>query len=171
MTHPSEITKAREALATAVLLEYKDNAWTKQQILIPAVKVGDEWSRPLLVQRYLASHAPRKQWRIYRGPHTPADIDITTINGAMDMASKAMGYFALTKHFEDAVKNKNVRAVPIVLADLTEADAIEAFAGKAPSALLRRIQRARLEAGYPEHAYEWPAPATTTPYIPTTITV
>jgi hypothetical protein len=87
----------------------------------------------------------------------------------MDMASKAMGYFSVIRHFEEAIKNKAVRAIPLVLADLTEADAIEAFAGKAPSALLRRIQRARLEAGYPEHAYEWPAPATTTPYIPTTV--
>lgn len=169
MTHPSEIAKAREALATAVLLEYKDNAWTKQQILIPAVKVGDEWSRPLLVQRWIADHSPRKQWRIYRGPNTPADMDISTLNGVMDMASKAMGYFSLLRHFEDAVKSNNVRAVPLVLADLTEADAIEAFAGKAPQALLRRIQRARLEAGYPEHAYEWPAPATTTTYTPTAV--
>jgi hypothetical protein len=168
MTHPSEIAKAREALATAVLLEYKDNAWTKQQILIPSVKVGDEWSRPLLVQRWIASNAPRKQWRIYRGPQTPVDADTTTLNGVMDMASKAMGYFSVIRHFEDAVASKNVRAVPIVLADLTEADAIEAFAGKAPSALLRRIQRARLEAGYPEHAYEWPAPAAhTTHWTPT----
>jgi hypothetical protein len=170
MTHPSEIAKAREALATAVLLEYKDNLWTKQQILIPSVKVGDEWSRPLLVQRWIASHSPRKQWRIYRGPQTPVDADTTTLNGVMDMASKAMGYFSVIRHFEDAVKSKNVRAVPLVLADLTEADAIEAFAGKAPSALLRRIQRARLEAGYPEHAYEWPAPVVhATPYTPMTV--
>ena len=169
MTHPSEIAKAREALATAVLLEYKDNAWTKQQILIPAIKVGDEWSRPLLVQRWIASHSPRKQWRIYRGPQTLADADITTLDGVMDVASKAGGYFSVIKHFEEAIKSKSVRAVPLVLADLTEADAIEAKAGKAPSALLRRIQRARLEAGYPEHAYEWPAPATTATYTPTAV--
>jgi hypothetical protein len=170
MTHPSEIAKAREALATAVLLEYKDNSWTKQQILVPSVKVGDEWSRPLLIQRWLASNAPRKQWRIYRGPITPAELDTTSLFDVMGMASNASGYFSVLRHFEEAIKNNNVRAVPLVLADLTEADAIEAFAGKAPSALLRRIQRARLEAGYPEHAFEWPAPAVhATPYITPTV--
>ena len=66
------------------------------------------------------------------------------------------------KHFEQAIATGSVRAVPIVLADLTEADAFEAKEGRAPSALLRRIQRARLEAGYPEHAYDWPEAATTT---------
>ncbi len=167
MTHPSEVAKAREALATAMLLEYKDNAWTKQQILIPAVKVGDEWTRPLMAQRWIANHAPRKQWRIYRGPTAPAELDLNTNECSMDYASRILHYFAFSKHFEEAIATGSVRAVPIVLADLTEADALEAKEGKAPSALLRRIQRARLEAGYPEHAYDWPTPAVT--YTTTTV--
>jgi hypothetical protein len=162
MTHPSEIAKAREAQATAMLLEYKDKAWTKQQILIPAVKVGDEWTRPMMAQRWIANHSPRKQWRIYRGPSAPAELDLDTVDGSMDYASRTLNYFAMYKHFEQAIATGSVRAVPIVLADLTEADAFEAKEGRAPSALLRRIQRARLEAGYPEHAYDWPEAATTT---------
>lgn len=167
MAHPSEVAKAREAIATAMLLEYKDSAWTKQQIIIPSVKVGDEWTRPLMAQRWIANHSPRKQWRIYRGPQIDPDLEHGTLDVAMSMASRALSYFAVHKHFETAIAEKNVRAVPIVLADLTEADAHEALAGKAPAALLRRIQRARLEAGYPEHAYEWPAPAPT--YTTTTL--
>ena len=167
MTHPSEIAKAREALATAMLLEYKDNAWTKQQIIVPAVKVGDTWTRPLMAQRWIANHSPRKQWRIYRGPSVPAELDLDTNEGSMDFASRTLGYFAIHKHFEEAIATGSVRAVPIVLADLTEADALEAKEGKAPQALLRRIQRARLEAGYPEHAYDWPTPAVT--YTTTTV--
>lgn len=171
MTHPAEVAKAREALATAMLLEYKDNLWTKQQIIVPAVKVGDTWTRPLMAQRWIANHSPRKQWRIYRGPSAPAELDLDTLDGAMSHASQVLTYFAVHKHFEEAIATKSVRAVPIVLADLTEADALEAKDGKAPSALLRRIQRARLEAGYPEHAYEWPAaPAVhATPYTPMTV--
>lgn len=164
MAHPSEVAKAREAIATAILLEYKDNAWTKQQIIIPSVKAGGDWTRPLMAQRWIANHSPRKQWRIYRGPSIPVEQmeTIDTIDTAMSLASRALGYFSVHKHFETAIADGNVRAVPIVLADLTEADALEALAGKAPSALLRRIQRARVEAGYPEHPYEWPAPAAVT---------
>lgn len=153
MAHPAEIAKAREALGTALLLEYKDGAWTKQQVIVPSVKVGDSWTRPLMAQRWIASHAPRKQWRIYRGPS--ATMETENIDGAMNLASIALGFFSVQRHFENALVEGNTRAVPIVLADLTEADALEAKEGKAPSALLRRIQRARLEAGYPEHAYDW----------------
>jgi hypothetical protein len=154
MAHPAEIAKAREALGTALLLEYKDGVWTKQQVIVPSVKVGDSWTRPLMAQRWIASHAPRKQWRIYRGPSAVFTED-ATIDNAMSIASQALGYFSVQRHFETAIEQGNTRAVPIVLADLTEADAREAMDGKAPSALLRRIQRARLEAGYPEHAYDW----------------
>lgn len=162
MAHPSEIAKAREALATAMLLEYKEGAWTKQQILIPSVKVGDSWSRPLLLQRWVASHSPRKQWRIYRGPSATFIAGESTLDDAMSIASNALNYFSVTKHFGSALTNQEVRSIPVVLADLTEADAHEALAGKAPSALLRRIQRARLEAGYPEHAYDWSTSTPTT---------
>lgn len=161
MAHPAEIAKAREALATAMLLEYKEGAWTKQQILIPSVKVGDSWSRPLLLQRWIASHSPRKQWRIYRGPSV-VFTEENTLDDALSIASNALGYFSVTKHFATALENQETRAIPVVLADLTEADAHEALAGKAPSALLRRIQRARLEAGYPEHAYDWSTSTPTT---------
>lgn len=163
MAHPSEIAKAREAIATAMLLEYKDGAWTKQQILIPSVQVSGEWTRPMMAQRWIANHSPRKQWRIYRGPSIPADLveSANTVDTAMNLASKAVAYFALHKHFETAIAEGKVRAVPIVLADLTEADAFEAKEGRAPAALLRRIQRARIEAGYPEHAYDWATPTTT----------
>lgn len=160
MAHPAEIAKAREALATAMLLEYKDGIWTKQQILIPSVKVGDSWSRPLLLQRWIASNAPRKQWRIYRGPSSTTAPE--KLDEAMASASNALNYFSVTKHFATALANQEVRPIPVVLADLTEADAHEALAGKAPSALLRRIQRARLEAGYPEHAYDWSTSTSTT---------
>lgn len=160
MTHPSEITKAREALATAMLLEYKDRAWTKQQILIPSIFIDNEWTRPLMVQRWIASHSPRKQWRIYRGP-TPTFEGEVTPERAMALAAQAVSYFAIHKQFETGLAEKfSTRTIPFVVADLTEADAREARAGKAPAALLRRIQRARTEAGYPEHPYEWESLAT-----------
>lgn len=155
MTHPAELAKAREALATAVLLEYKDNHWTKQQILIPAVQIDGEWTRPLLIQRWIANHSPRKQWRIYRGPSVKFDVETPALNDFMQNVVRQLKYFSVTNHFEQAIMDKATREVPYVLADLSEADVREARAGKAPAALLRRIQRARVEAGYPEHAYDW----------------
>lgn len=159
MTHPAELAKAREALATALLLEYKDGAWTKQQILIPAVKFEGEWTRPLMIQRYIANHSPRKQWRIYRGPsihfEESVDKENPTLVQFMENMGRQLRYFSIDKHFETAIVNKETRSVPYVLADLSEADIREAKGGKAPAALLRRIQRARVEAGYPEHAYDW----------------
>lgn len=166
MTHPAELAKAREALATAVLLEHKDGAWTRQQILIPAVKFEGEWTRPMMLQRYIASHSPRKQWRIYLGPSInfggDADKENPTLAQFMENIGRQIRYFSVGAHFERAIKDNNTRAVPYVLADLSEADIREARGGKAPAALLRRIQRARVEAGYPEHAYEWATPTTTT---------
>ena len=142
------------ALGTALYLELRRGAQTSQVILSPQVynPVTDKTQKGTIITRQISETNPKRSWRYYEFKSTPLlekteDVErtIATIKPLLDEVSPFfVGYVS---------GGWELFQTPIAV-ELSSADLDDLAQTKTPSALIRRLVRARAEAGYPEELFE-----------------
>ena len=149
------------ALGTALYLELRRGVQTSQVILSPQVynPVTDKTQKGTIITRQISETNPKRSWRYYEFKSTPLlekteDVErtIATIKPLLDEVSPFfVGYVS---------GGWELFQTPISV-ELSSADLDDLAATKTPSALIRRLIRARAEAGYPEELFKVAEPEPT----------
>ena len=158
---------AKNGLGNALYLELRRGTQTSQVILSPQVynPVTDKTQKSTIITRQISETNPKRSWRYYQFKSTPMlekteDMERTmaTIKPLLDEVSPFfVGYVS---------GGWELFQTPISV-ELSSADLDDLAATKTPSALIRRLIRARGEAGYPEELFKVAEPEPTG-YTPTT---
>lgn len=160
------------ALATALYLEMRRGTQTSQVIVTPQVynPVTDKTQKGTIITRQISEANPKRSWRYYEFKNTPvlektSDVErtVSVIKPLLDEASPFfVGYVS---------GGWELFQTPIAV-ELSSADLDDLASTKTPAALIRRLVRARGEAGYPEELFEVAKeePVAYTPTVSTTST-
>lgn len=145
---------AKNALGNALYMELRRGSQTSQVILSPQVynPVTDKTQKSTIITRQISESNPKRSWRYYEFKSTPMlektnDMERTmaTIKPLLDEVSPFfVGYVS---------GGWELFQTPISV-ELSSADLDDLAATKTPAALIRRLIRARGEAGYPEELFE-----------------
>jgi hypothetical protein len=149
-----------KAIAKALYLELRKGYRTAQIIVIPGLpETTTTPSNPMqvLTRQISASH-PRKSWRFYSS-NVPTNIYKTeSISSGISQTVPFIGdiehYF---RGFADA--SWDLYKSPIAI-ELTYDDVREVSTQNTPQAFMRRLNRARVGAGYDESLFTAPEPTT-----------
>jgi hypothetical protein len=146
----------------AVYLELQRESETSQVLLTPQVlnPVKDSMLKPYIISRKVSEMSPRKSWRYSSGPRHPFIDKAETISHAVEIAVAHLKWVTplLAGYVSGGWKLVNA---PIAV-EMTTDDLMDVAEKKTPAALLRRVTKSRLEAGYPETVI------VSLPYVPTT---
>lgn len=154
---------SKDFVGKALYLELRRQTETSQVILTPQLKhpLKDSILKPYIISRNLHTDTQRKSWRYSSGPRNTYSGDaIDFADGIKMMASQIEWVAPLLVGYEAGgwkIVNK-----PLVV-DMSHDDATDVANKVTPSALLRRIIKARKEAGFAEKVqaelpYVAPAP-------------
>lgn len=151
----------------ALYLEFRKGVSTYQIIIAPESATGAVITKPKVWSRQVSAATPRKQWTDSfanpaeqdlrklpdaTGKFEQQNIDEARIIGLNNIYEVRWALDNLSKRDWELYKQ------PIVVEYSLE-DKNAANDWKTPAALLRRIQRARLELGFPESYFAEPTPA------------
>ena len=147
----------------AVYLEFRRESETSQVLLTPQVfnPVKDSMLKPYIISRKVSEMSPRKSWRYSSGPRHPFIDKAETLSHAVEISVVHLKWITPLLAGYVAGDWKLVGA-PVAV-EMTSDDLMDVAEKKTPAALLRRVTKARLEAGYPE------AVIVSLPYVPTTV--
>jgi hypothetical protein len=138
-----------------------------QIIMIPAGMgtKGTSQNAPVLYTRTVSKHSPKAQWRKNNGNYdymTGKDVSKSAINTVPELAeakkvalesiNSIVGYLGrsfMTYASEEHKLSTQLRKKPIVV-EVTSDDIQDSIDYKTPSALVRRIQKARVSLDFPE---------------------
>lgn len=146
---------------TALYLEFRNSSRTAQVIIVPPVKnpLADSFEPLRVLTRQISHVSPRKSWRFYTSPARidglPTDnIQVASWTSAPlieDISSFLAGF---------ASAGWAVYKTPVAI-EMSNDDLADVTGSNTPNALIRRILRARVEAGYEESLFELPEVTTT----------
>ena len=153
----------------ALYLEFRKGVNTAQIILTPEGILSDGTYVPVSTwRRQISTWSPKKPWRVYQAG-SPEFIERRNTAVASDKAipqeldadlAKQIGFDLLSDLSEtlNNLYNSDWKLFerPIVL-DFSQEDLANTKAWETPSALVRRILRARKELGFPDELIETPA--------------
>lgn len=135
---------------TALYIELRSSYRTAQVILVPPVKnpVADTHEPMRILTRQISEVSPRKAWRFYT---SPARIDaLPTDNLSVATWSAAPLIEDITPFLTGfSAAGWAIYKTPVAV-DMSTDDLSDVNASNTPNALIRRILRARVEAGYDE---------------------
>lgn len=158
---------SKDFVGRALYLELRRDTETSQVILTPQLKnpLKDSILKPYIISRNLHPDTQRKGWRYSSGPRNTYSGDaIDFADGIKMMASQIEWVAPLLVGYEAGgwkIVNK-----PLVV-DMSHDDSVDIAKKVTPAALLRRIMKARGEAGFPEKVQAtlpYVAPTTTAPF-------
>lgn len=158
-----------KSLGTALYIELRRGVETSQVIISPQIynPVLDKTQKSTVITRQISAENPKRSWRYYELKKTPIiekseDIERTVANISpllQEISPFLVGYVSGGwKLFEKPI------AVEMSVQDFDDLSH-----NKTPAAMLRRLIRARSEAGYPEEFFEV-AKEEPAGYTPTTTT-
>lgn len=143
----------------ALYLELRRGTDVSQVILTPQLynESKDTNTKPYIISRNLRPETQRKAWRYTSGPRLSFIGASSDVASGVAQVSKQLNWVAplLVGYNSGGWK---IFKTPLVV-ELSNDDMRDILAKKSPSALLRRIKRARAEAGFPEEV------AVSLPYI------
>ena len=141
------------ALGTALYIEMRRGVETSQVIISPQIfnPVLDKTQKSTVITRQISAENPKRSWRYYELKKTPIiektdDVERTIANISPlveEISPFLVGYVS---------GGWKVLEKPIAV-EMSTADFDELAQNKTPAALLRRLTRARSEAGYPEEMF------------------
>lgn len=140
----------------ALYVELRSATRTAQVILVPPVKnpLADSYEPLRILTRQISYANPRRSWRFYTSP--------TRLDGVPTTDTRLATWSAVPL-IEDitpfltgfANAGWEVYQKPVVV-EMSTDDLAEVSSSNTPTALIRRILRARTEAGYSEELFETP---------------
>lgn len=152
---------AKTAVTKALYLELNRDSETSQVLLTPQVynPVKDNVLKPYIISRKVSTLNPRKSWRYSSGPR------LSVMEKTADLAralSTGQAHFKWVSPLIAGYVSGGWKLVNAPLAvEVTTDDLMDIAEKKTPSALLRRVLKARAEGGYPEQVI------ISLPYVPT----
>jgi hypothetical protein len=149
-----------ELIGKALYLEFRKGVNTAQIIITPEGMDKEGNYVPVSTwRRQISTWSPKKPWRCYSSPNETLLAErksecvkeiAENPNEALAMAQAKEMIVGLTKTLNDLYDNKwELYKEPIVL-DFSMEDLLNTKAWETPSALIRRVLRARTELGFPE---------------------
>lgn len=151
----------KSILGFALYLEFRRETYANQHLFIPAIpdRLHESVIEPKYISRQISQVNPNRPWK-YR----PIDLPMLSYDSTTHMLSAVRDIdqaYKVTQPFIDVVVH-NINNMltcgwkaykqPLVLG-LTETDGIAIRTHATPSALMRRLEHAREEAGFDRHVY------------------
>lgn len=154
---------AKTAVTKALYLELVRDSETSQVLLTPQVynPVKDSNLKPYIISRKVSAMNPRKSWRYSSGPRGSFMDKTSDMFRAVSLAEPHFKWVAplISGYIAGGWK---LAGAPIAV-EVTTDDLMDIAEKKTPSALLRRVLKARTESGYPETVI------VSLPYVPTSV--
>lgn len=143
----------KKSVGTALYMELRKHSHTAQILLIPSLQnpVASKQEPMRLLTRQISSVNPRRAWRFYtssvRHEELPTDSLEVATNAVVDYVKDIEAYIAGFASGGWALYQQPI-AVEMSTDDLTDV-----AGANTPNALIRRVLRARAEAGFEESLY------------------
>jgi hypothetical protein len=155
--------KNRTPVGKALYIELQKANSAYQIIFVPGYKDPRDGERklPVALKRQVSEISPRKQWKIAKTwGHGASDLRKTIGSLSRQDAVETMFYNSLNSVMSQLFhQGWKVNSRPLAV-EVSEEDAMKVHDGKTPPALIRRIDKARIELGYSKNYYN-ETPATT----------
>lgn len=145
-----------KTVGTALYIEFRSSSRTAQVIIVPPVKnpLADSHEPMRVLTRQISHVSPRKAWRFYT---SPARID------ALPTDNISVASWSAAPLIEDispfltgfAASGWGIYKEPVAV-EMSTDDLADVTGSNTPNALIRRILRARTEAGYEEALFASP---------------
>jgi hypothetical protein len=154
-----KMEKNRTPVGKALYLELQKGTGAYQIIFVPGYRDPRDGERklPVVLKRQVSASSPRKQWKIattwgYGASDLRKTISSLSRQDAVGtMFTNSLNSIMSQLFHQGWVVNKRPLAV-----EVSEEDAMKVHDGKTPPALIRRIDKARIELGYSENYYNTP---------------
>ena len=160
------MAKSKSALAVALYLEFRRENHTAQIILTPPTfnPVKDKHEKTFVLNRQISDENPRRAWKFYTSENT-ADLGFALtmeegVGRALPILNELSSFFS---GFYAGGWELHQKPVAV---EMSQDDLNDFSEGNTPNALIRRILRARTEAGFPEELWA----DSTTATVPTSTT-
>ena len=148
--------KNRTPIGKALYLELRKGTGAYQMVFVPGYRDPRDGERklPVVLKRQVSKSSPRKQWKIaktwgYGDADLRKKIEITPRPDAVEaMFTNSVNTVMSQLYHQGWKLNKQ----PITV-EVSEEDAMKTHDGKTPPALIRRIDKARIELGFGEQYY------------------
>lgn len=145
-----------KTIGTALYLEFRNSTRTAQVIIVPPVKnpLADNHEPMRVLTRQISNISPRKAWRFYTAP---ARIDALPTDNISVATWTAAPLIEDISPFLTGFANAgwSLYKTPVAV-EMSTDDIADVTGSSTPNALIRRILRARVEAGYEEALFETP---------------
>lgn len=159
-------TPASQFVGKALYLEFRKGVNTAQIIITPeGLTTTGEFVPSSSWRRQISAWSPKKPWKCYANGETSARKEYADLNKELQTAHNIATAEALAGQMLNTLtpvlnllhlNDWELLEKPIVL-DFSQEDLANTKDWETPSALVRRILRARKELGFPEELLEQPA--------------
>lgn len=143
-----------KAVATALYLEFRRENHTAQVILTPPVHnaVADKFENASVLNRQISDENPRRPWKFYSSENS-SDLGFAT--SVEDATTRSLPILnELSSFFAGFVAGGWVLYQTPIAVDMSQDDLNDVSARETPNALIRRILKARAEAGFSEDLWD-----------------
>lgn len=142
-----------ELAGKALYIEMRRDNYTSQVIIVPQVfnSTKGKTQKSKALTRQISSWSPRKQWSYYSFKAVPMIEKTTDTKRALQDISSMVS--EMGPYFAGSVNGGwEIYKTPIVI-ELSNEDINDVWDAKTPNALMRRLLKARTEAGFPEELF------------------
>ena len=155
--------KNRTPVGKALYIELQKANSAYQIIFVPGYTDPRDSERklPVVLKRQVSESTPRKQWKI-----TPTwGYGVSDLRKTIDSLSRPDAIGIMFTNSMNSIMSQlfhqgwTINSRPLAV-EVSEEDAMKVHDGKTPPALIRRIDKARIELGYSKNYYK-ETPATT----------
>jgi hypothetical protein len=154
--------KNKTPIGKALYLELQKGTGAYQLVFVPGYTDPRDGERklPVVLRRQVSKSSPRKQWKI----SSTWGYGATDLRKTLDSMSRPDAIEAMFSNSVKSIMSQlyhqgwKINKQPVAV-EVSEDDAMKTFDGKTPAALIRRIDKARIELGFGENYYnETPEP-------------
>jgi hypothetical protein len=144
---------AKQLVGKALYIELRRDSEVSQIILTPQLKnpLKDSQLKPYIISRSLQRDTKRKPWRFTSAPRlSSADYEVSGLNSEQAITSVEKQIKVVSSFFTGySYGGWEVFKTPIVI-EMSVDDAMNVAQKQTPVALIRRVMKARKEAGFPD---------------------
>lgn len=140
---------AKRVLGKALYIEFRRETEVSQLILTPEIQnpIKDSRIKPYIITRNMRSDTKRRSWRYSSGPRIGYETTVHSMEEVFKYHNAQIRWITPTLIGYESGGWK-VFKKPLVV-EISSDDAIDIYDKKTPSALIRRIMKARADADFP----------------------
>ena len=144
---------AKELVGKVLYVELRRDSEVSQIILTPQLKnpLKDSQLKPYIISRTMQRDTKRKAWNYTSAPRlSSADYEVSGLSSHQALSSVERQIKVVSSFFTGySYGGWQILNKPLIV-EMSQDDAINVAEKQAPVALIRRIMKARTEAGFPD---------------------